>query len=91
MTECPLCTQLLSIEMLKCDTCAVEYRGHFHFPALAALNQEEQYLVEMLILHGGNLKEIAKSLKISYPTLKKRLTELANSFQKKQEIQSSTL
>jgi len=54
------------------------YSGSFSLPRLARLSKEERELAEMLILHGGNLKEMAQALELSYPTLKKRLNALTN-------------
>lgn len=43
---------------------------------LARLGPEEQHLVEEIVLASCNLKEVAQSLQISYPTLRKRLDSL---------------
>lgn len=43
---------------------------------LARLAPEEQHLVEEIVLASCNLKEVAQSLQISYPTLRKRLDSL---------------
>ncbi len=80
MTQCPLCNKTLSVVALKCNDCSIEYHGKFYTSALTMLQKEEQHLVEMLIVHGGNLKEIAEAMHISYPTLKKRLTQLAQTY-----------
>jgi len=80
MTQCPICNKTLFVEALKCNHCSIEYRGKIHASPLCSLKENEQYLVEMLIVHGGNLKEIAKTMKISYPTLKKRLSKLSETF-----------
>jgi len=76
MTECLICKSKLIASKLKCASCHTCYEGEFVFPKLARLSKEEQQLCESLILHGGNLKEMADTLDISYPTLKKRLNEL---------------
>jgi hypothetical protein len=60
----------------------MEYKSSFIYPRLARFNEEQQYLAEMLILQGGNLKEMAQELNISYPTLKKRLMELSEVLKK---------
>lgn len=83
MTKCLICEQELFIEKVTCRSCHTSYSGGFLFPRLARLSLEEQRLSESLILHGGNLKEMAESLDISYPTLKKRLNELAQTLEEK--------
>jgi len=80
MTQCPLCNKTLSVVALKCNDCSIEYRGKIHDSLLSLLQKEEQHLVEMLILHGGSLKDMAKAMHISYPTLKKRLTLLTEKY-----------
>ena len=45
-------------------------------PRLARLDGEHQRLIEQIILAGGNLKDVAASIEISYPTLRKRLDAL---------------
>jgi len=77
MTECLVCKEPLAIATLSCHACKTEYRGSFLFPRLARLSKKEHNLAESLIVHGGNLKEMAQALKMSYPTLKKRLTALS--------------
>jgi len=85
MTECLVCKHHLTIKSLSCEKCKMTYNSTFSFPRLARLSQEEQRLAESLILHGGNLKTMAETLDVSYPTLKKRLNELSSSLKKKQK------
>ncbi len=85
MTRCPICEESLHIAALSCPACKMEYGRKFYFPRLARLTAEERKLAEALILHGGSLKEMAAALDISYPTLKKRLSELSASLETKQK------
>jgi hypothetical protein len=78
MVKCPICESGLKVTACRCDACRTTYEGAFLLPRLARLSKEEQRLAEALIEHGGNLKEMAKALDISYPTLKKRLAELSD-------------
>jgi len=90
MTECLICKHHLTIERLSCEACQTHFDGKFYFPRLARLSTIEQQLAESLIVHGGNLKEMAESIDVSYPTLKKRLLELSNALHKqKQEDKQS--
>jgi hypothetical protein len=54
----------------------VSYSGNFSLPRLARLSPAQQHLAEQLVLAAGNLKLMAASLEVSYPTLRKRLDEL---------------
>ena len=89
MTQCPLCNKTLAVVALKCNDCSIEYRGEFHESPLSLLQKEEQHLVEMLILHGGSLKDMAKAMHISYPTLKKRLIQLTDTYKHLQDNKHS--
>lgn len=83
MTKCLICENTLSIDSLSCGACHTTYKSRFSFPRLSRLSLSEQRLAESLILHGGNLKEMAVGLDMSYPTLKKRLNELSTSLEEK--------
>lgn len=79
MHQCLNCRSTLLLEKLRCETCQVAYTGEFQLPRLGRLPPAEQQLVEQLVLASGNLKQMAASLEISYPTLRKRLDELVDS------------
>lgn len=91
MTECLICEQELTISKLSCKSCNTSFNGEFFFPRLARFSLEEQLLAESLILHGGNLKEMAENMKVSYPTLKKRLNELAQTLKEKKAQDSKRI
>jgi hypothetical protein len=76
MHQCLNCKSQLEIAKLRCDTCQVTYGGSFFLPRLARLSPVQQHLAEQLVLAAGNLKQMAASLEVSYPTLRKRLDEL---------------
>lgn len=61
---------------LHCGACGIQLKGTFSLPRLARLNKDALVLAESLILSGGNLKELAVELDVSYPTLRKRLDQL---------------
>jgi len=83
MIKCQICKSDITVTSCKCESCKTQYQGTFYLPRLARLSHEEQKLAEALILHGGNLKELAENINLSYPTLKKRLKELSVSLEKK--------
>ena len=85
MTHCPICNHDLVVTACACEACRTTFGTHFALPRLARLSQDEQQLAEALILYGGNLKEMAENLHISYPTLKKRLKELSTALETKKK------
>ena len=76
MHRCAVCHHPLLIARLDCGGCAISYRGEFGWPRLARMSVEHQDLAEQLLLAGGNLKAVAETVGVSYPTLKKRLEGL---------------
>lgn len=76
MHQCVNCESELKVSRLHCASCGIAYAGDFLLPRLARLAPAQQQLAEHLILAAGNLKQMAASLEISYPTLRKRLDDL---------------
>ena len=74
--KCPSCQSPTFIAAHGCPQCGVEVRGRFSLPRLARLSPAMQQLAERFLLCDGNLKTLATELKISYPTLRKRVDEL---------------
>ncbi|HEY8518457.1 MAG TPA: DUF2089 family protein [Gammaproteobacteria bacterium] len=76
MLHCTVCSGLLQVREMVCPACEVHVSGEFRFPRLLRLSAKHLALAEALVLSGGNLKAMAQSLDISYPTLRKRVDEL---------------
>ena len=74
--RCPSCDTLMQLERLRCPGCQTTVEGSFRWPRLSRLMTADQELVELLILASGSLKDVAKKLAISYPTIRRRLDEL---------------
>jgi hypothetical protein len=75
-TKCPSCSEQLKVNRLFCETCKTEIEGSFDLPPLAKLLTEDQDFILQFIKTGGSLKEMAKLLKLSYPTVRNRLDEI---------------
>lgn len=66
----------MQVRELACPACQIEVSGDFALPRLLRLSGKNLVLAEAMILAGGNLKSLAQSLRISYPTLRKRVDDL---------------
>lgn len=75
MHDCPHCHGQLEPTELACGGCGLALRGRFPRSRLARLSGAHQQLAEALLLAGGNLKELERSLGLSYPTVRKRVGE----------------
>ena len=73
MMKCPTCQKTMEISQLHCTGCDISLQGHFSLPRLARLPREHMRLAEEFLLCGGNLKDLAARLGISYPTLRRRV------------------
>lgn len=75
-TICPACKNKLKVESLICEKCQTEIHGRYQLPPLARLPANEQTFILEFVKASGSLKEIAKLLKLSYPTVRNRLDEI---------------
>jgi hypothetical protein len=64
---------------MSCENCHVSIEAAFPMSRLASLPVEHQRFIEMFVLAGGNLKEIAEQVGVSYPTIRSRLDKVIES------------
>ena len=69
---------------MACERCGIAVEAKFPSSRLASLPIEHQRFIEMFVLAGGNLKEIAQQTGVSYPTIRSRLTKIMETL--RQEI-----
>ena len=74
--ECPYCGAGMAVTRMTCAHCAVSVDAAFPMSRLASLPVEHQRFIEMFVLSGGNLKEIAEQVGVSYPTIRSRLDKV---------------
>ena len=77
-TICPSCNRILNVKQLLCENCSTEVEGIYELPALASLSDSEQQFILQFVKASGSLKEMAKLLGLSYPTVRNRLDEIIN-------------
>jgi hypothetical protein len=74
--ECPYCGTAMAVTEMACGHCHVAVRADFPMSRVAGLPVEHQRFIEMFVLAGGNLKEIAEQVGVSYPTIRSRLDKV---------------
>lgn len=74
--ECPYCKAAMAVTQMTCGQCQVTISAAFPMSRLAGLPVEHQRFIEMFVLAGGNLKEIAEQVGVSYPTIRSRLDKV---------------
>src|SRR5215207_10071689 len=78
-TDCPYCGSAMAVTRMSCGHCAVKVEARFPMSRLGSLPVEHQRFIEMFVLSGGNLKEIAEQVGVSYPTIRSRLDKVIES------------
>ena len=78
---CPSCSSPLSVKRLHCEACETEVEGLYPLPPLSNLETEEQTFILEFVKASGSLKEMAKLMGVSYPTVRNRLNEIIENIQ----------
>jgi hypothetical protein len=93
--DCPYCGGAMAVTRMACENCHVAIEAAFPMSRLASLPVEHQRFIEMFVLAGGNLKEIAEQVGVSYPTIRSRLDKviesLRNEIAKTQRVKGNVL
>jgi hypothetical protein len=66
----------MTVSRMTCGACSVSVEATFPAPRLANLPAEHQRFIEIFVLAGGNLKQIAEQAGVSYPTVRSRLDKV---------------
>jgi hypothetical protein len=74
--ECPYCSQPMAVTRMTCHGCRVSIDAAFPSPRLTNLPSEHQRFIEIFIMAGGNLKQMAEQAGVSYPTVRSRLDKV---------------
>jgi len=73
---CPSCNSQLNVKSLVCERCQTEIQGQYELPLLSRLSLDDQGFIIEFIKSSGSLKEMARLLGLSYPTVRNRLDEI---------------
>ena len=74
--NCPSCESRLKVRQLHCPVCATEVGGSYDLPILTRFSDEEQDFILNFIKTSGSLKEMAKIMEKSYPSVRNYLDDL---------------
>jgi hypothetical protein len=74
---CPTCNSRgLTISEVTCDACGAQVRSRYRSCPFCALNDDEQTFLLLFVRSRGNLKDVEKTLGVSYPTVRAKLDEI---------------
>ena len=85
--ECPSCGHELAVKRLSCRHCETEVEGLYELPSLAGVSRSDQQFILQFVQASGSLKEMARLLKVSYPTVRNRLDEIIEKLKRLEEHQ----
>ena len=74
--RCPSCQGAMHVEKLSCGSCGTEVQGHYAPCPVCTLGPEHRALFDLFLETRGNLKDVQRALKVSYPTTRQRIEEL---------------
>lgn len=74
--NCPSCQKQLKVKSLFCENCSTEVHGLYELPILARLSVDEQDFILKFVKNSGSLKDMAKDLGFSYPTVRNLLDDI---------------
>ncbi len=75
-SKCAVCGNALDITRLSCPNCKSELSGVFSPCKYCTLSDRHKLFLDTFLQCRGNIKEVERSLSISYPTVKGLLDEL---------------
>ena len=73
---CPVCGKRLKVTRLLCENCDTAIENDFRLSKFDYLSTEDLFFAETFLKCRGNIKEVEKELKISYPTVRARLDDI---------------
>ena len=71
----------LVVERVRLSDRDIAIEGSFELPQLARLSLEDQIFVTAFVRSHGSIKEMERVFGVSYPTIKARLTRIADSLE----------
>ncbi len=66
----------MHVDKLSCSSCGTEVQGRYRPCPMCGLEPESRKLFDLFLQARGNLKEVQRSLGLSYPTVRQRIDEM---------------
>lgn len=74
---CPTCDSAkLSIAEVTCDACGTQVRSRYSRCPFCSLTEDQQTFLLLFVRSRGNLKDLEKTLGVSYPTVRAKLDDI---------------
>jgi hypothetical protein len=66
----------MHVEKLGCDSCGTEVQGRYRPCPVCELDPAARSLFDLFLAARGNLKDVQRTLGVSYPTARQRIEEM---------------
>jgi hypothetical protein len=66
----------LKVRSLRCETCGTEIHGEYDLPLWMHLPEEDRRFILQFVKNSGSLKDMARHMGLSYPTVRNLLNEI---------------
>jgi len=73
--------QPIVVERIRLAEKGIAIEGQFELPQLARLSTDDQIFITAFVRSHGSIKEMERVFGVSYPTIKSRLTRIADSLE----------
>jgi len=73
--------QAIVVERVRLAEKGIAIEGQFELPQLARLAMDDQIFITAFVRSHGSIKEMERVFGVSYPTIKSRLTRIADSLE----------
>jgi len=73
--------QAIVVERVRLAEKGIAIEGQFELPQLARLSMDDQIFITAFVRSHGSIKEMERVFGVSYPTIKSRLTRIADSLE----------
>jgi hypothetical protein len=73
--------QSIIVERVRLADKDIAIEGRFELPQLARLSMDDQIFITAFVRSHGSIKEMERVFGVSYPTIKSRLTRIADSLE----------
>jgi hypothetical protein len=73
--------QPILVERVRLSDKDIAIEGRFELPQLARLDMEDQVFITAFVRSHGSIKEMERIFGVSYPTIKSRLTRIADTLE----------
>jgi hypothetical protein len=83
--RCPTCGGRLEVEKLHCAGCGTDVQGRFRACPVCALDPDTRRFFDLFLQARGNLKEVQRTLGLSYPTVRQRSEEMFEKLEGRRE------